>query len=192
MSDVRLIVGLGNPGGDYEYTRHNLGFLVICRLSEKIGFKLGLSSFTNGLTAEGEYKGMALCLLMPLTFMNNSGKAVKRVIEAKEIQLGNMIVVSDDFNLDFLQLRLRSKGSDGGHNGLNSVIASLGSEKFSRLRMGIGLPKDGVPTVDYVLQEFTKAEREDLDDYVNEAVDCCLFWLEEGAARAMEKFNQKR
>lgn len=187
-----MIVGLGNPGEDYEYTRHNLGFLVIRRLVTELKFKLALSSFTNGLTAEGQYKGNDVCLLMPLTYMNNSGKAVKRALTARDIAPNDMLVITDDFNLDFCQMRLKTKGSDGGHNGLASIILCCETTEFPRLRMGIGQPKGNKPVVDFVLEKFTGPEMKELEAYVNEATACVLMWIEQGADRAMEFYNRKR
>lgn len=192
MSESRLIVGLGNPGGDYEYTRHNLGFLVVRRLAEKLKLKYALSSLTNGVTAEGTFNDQGICLLMPMTFMNKSGVAVRQVFEKKDFSPEDMLVVCDDFNLDFEQIRLRAKGSDGGHNGLSSVIEHLGSEEFARLRMGIDQPPGGKDVVDYVLEEFTKKEKNRLDNFVDEGASCCLMWLREGIDAAMDQHNRKR
>ena len=192
MSEMQLIVGLGNPGHDYEYMRHNLGFLVVRKLSERIDFKLKLSSFTNGLTAEGEYEGKNLCLLMPLTYMNNSGRAINHIWEAKDIALGNMLVVCDDLNLGFGQLRLKPKGGHGGHNGLKSVINAVQGEEFSRLRMGIDFPRNSDIIVDYVLSEFSKKEKEGLKYFIDEAVDCCLSWLKKGVVSTMDIYNQRK
>ena len=110
MSEIRLIVGLGNPGRDYEDTRHNLGFLAVRRLAEKIKFKFALSSLTNGLTAKGTYEDRVLCLLIPMTYMNNSGVAVQQVMTKKELSPEEVLIVCDDFHLDFQRIRLRSKG----------------------------------------------------------------------------------
>jgi len=189
LSELRLIAGLGNPGGDYEYTRHNLGFLVIQRLAEKLKLKFTLSSLTNGLTAEGMFEDKAICLLMPLTYMNNSGIAVHQVMTKKNLQPEDVLIVCDDFHLDFEQIRLRAKGSDGGHNGLNSIIHRLGTEKFSRLRMGISQPANKKDTVDYVLEEFKKKEKDCLDNFIDEAASCCLAWLREGISVAMDQYN---
>lgn len=192
MSGIRLIVGLGNPGRDYEYTRHNLGFLTVQRLAEKLKLKFQLSSLTNGLTAEGTYKDQSLCLLLPMTKMNNSGSAVYQVMGKKELSSDAVFVVCDDFHLDYQTLRLRAKGSDGGHNGLKSVIQRLGTDHFARLRMGIGRPADKNNTIDYVLDEFTKAERAHLNAFIELAVSCCLLCLEGGISRAMDQYNAKK
>ncbi len=191
MSEKRLIVGLGNPGKDYQYTRHNLGFLVAEKIAEVLGFKLSLSSFSNGITAEGKRGDNDVCLLMPLTYMNNSGQAVKQVCQIKDIKSQNVLVVCDDFNLSFQQMRIRPKGSDGGHNGLSSIITLLGTDQFNRLRMGVGLPKSG-EVIDYVLEEFKRSEKKQLDGYIDEAVSCSLTWLDDGVEKAMEQFNRKQ
>ena len=192
MTDVRLIVGLGNPGKDYSYTRHNLGFLVVEGLAERYQLKILPSSLCKGLAAQGMIENKACCLLFPLTYMNNSGIAVKDVVEREEIPLNNILVVVDDFSLDFGQLRLRSNGSDGGHNGLSSVIQHLNSEDFARLRLGVGPVPNKKEAVDFVLKEFNPAERKKLDDLINEAVDCCVAWVTGNSGQVMSQFNRKK
>jgi len=191
LSELRLIVGLGNPGKNYEYTRHNLGFLVIRRLAEKLKLKFELSSLTNGLTAEGTFEDTAVCLLMPLTYMNNSGVAIRQIMTNKKLLPEDVLVICDDFHLNFEQIRLRAKGSDGGHNGLGSIIRHLGTEQFARLRMGIGQPTNKKDTVDYVLEEFNKKEKKSLDNFIDEAISCCLTWLRKGIHVAMDQYNGK-
>ncbi len=195
----KLIVGLGNPGKDYEYTRHNLGFLVVRQLADRINASFRLSSFTNGLVAEGQAKYRNLNLLLPLTYMNNSGVAVKSVIAKKQLAIENILVVCDDLNLNFGQLRLKQKGRDGGHNGLKSIMRHLDSNQFARLRMGIiGDTNCGTAqavknrdTTDFVLGEFTKQESKQLENFISRAVDCCLVWQQEGTTKAMSEFNGK-
>lgn len=189
---MRLIAGLGNPGRDYEYTRHNLGFLVIRRLAEKLGWSFSRSPLANGMTAEGRHENSELVLMAPLTYMNNSGAAVKRFMAAKEIAPDDLLVVCDDFNLDFGQIRIRGKGSDGGHNGLSSIIDYLGTEAFARLRMGIGAPPGKKDPAEFVLEEYKKAERSDLDAFIDDGVDCTMMWLNEGLTAAMERYNRKK
>jgi peptidyl-tRNA hydrolase, PTH1 family len=191
LSETKLIVGLGNPGPDYEWTRHNLGFLVLKGLVKELGLKVEASSITKGFTAEGEFQGHQVCLLMPLTFVNKSGGAVRSIVEKKGVAFKNLLVVCDDLNLKFSQIRLRSKGSDGGHNGLTSLIQCLQSEEFARLRIGIGQPKNKQEVVDYVLEEFTQKEKKDLDNIVQDATQCCLVWLRDGINKAMEEFNKR-
>ncbi|HBR14878.1 MAG TPA: aminoacyl-tRNA hydrolase [Candidatus Omnitrophica bacterium] len=192
MSSTYLIVGLGNPGKEYEYTRHNLGFLVLRRLAEKLNRRFKISSLTNGLMAEGQIQEKNVCLLMPMTFMNNSGVAVSQVTAKKNVSPKNLLVVCDDLNLNFGQIRLRSKGSDGGHNGLNSVIHHLGTEEFLRLRMGVGHPGHKLDVVDYVLAEFKPKEKEYLENFIGEATGCCLTWVSEGIKKGMEQYNRRK
>ncbi len=192
QADTRIIAGLGNPGGEYEFTRHNLGFMTVTRLAELHNLKLRKSSFTKGLTAEGEWDGQAFCLLMPLTFMNKSGYAVQQALKYYGVPTTSLLVVCDDLNLPFRRIRLRPNGSDGGNNGLKSIISQLNSKEFSRLRMGIGRPSHGDDSVDYVLGEFDKKEKEELPDFINEATQCCGAWLKEGIEKAMDQFNQRK
>ena len=191
LSESRLIVGLGNPGKEYEWTRHNLGFLVVRRLAERLGVKFSLSSLTNGLTAHGSWHSKEICLLMPLTFMNHSGIAVKQMMTRKSLELKDILVVGDDLSLPFGCLRLRSKGSDGGHNGLSSVIAHLKNENFPPLRLGIGEPDKSKDVVDYVLEGFKTEEKKHLDRFIHEAAECCLLWFKEGITKAMDQFNKR-
>jgi len=160
-------------------------------LADRLKLKFALSSLTNGLTAEGKFEDEAVCLLIPLTYMNNSGVAVRQVMTKKDITPENILIVCDDFHLDFRRLRLRTKGSDGGHNGLSSIIRHLDTERFARLRMGVGRPANKKDAVDYVLEEFKKGEKAHLDEFVGEAATCCLTWLKEGASTAMDWHNRK-
>lgn len=189
---MNLIVGLGNPGKEYEFTRHNLGFLVVRRLAEELKVNFSLSSFTNGLTVEGIDGKEPFCLLLPLTYMNNSGAAVKEVVIQKKIDYNKILVICDDLSLPYQQLRIRSKGADGGHNGLASIIQRLESKDFVRLKMGIDRPSQKSDVIDYVLQEFTKQERKYLDEFVNEATQCCLSWMRNGINKSMELYNRRK
>lgn len=189
---MRLIVGLGNPGRDYEYTRHNLGFLVVRSLAAKHHLKIIPSSECQGLTAEGPIRQHMCCLFFPGAFMNKSGVPVKQMMTGKGIDLEEILVVCDDMNLDFGQLRLRRRGSDSGHNGLSSVIYHLGSEDFARLRIGIGSPKSKEDMVDFVLEEFSQKERKQLDGLITEAADCCVAWLTQDLEQAMSQFNKRK
>lgn len=192
QADVKIIVGLGNPGGEYEFTRHNLGFLTVTRMAEQLQLKLRKSSFTKGLTVEGEAEGRAFCLLLPLTYMNKSGYAVRQALKYYNAQLSDVLVVCDDLNLPFCKLRLRPNGSDGGNNGLKSIISLLNSKNFARLRMGIGRPMSEDGNVDYVLGEFDKQEQKELPEFLDTATQCCDVWLKEGIEKAMDQFNQRK
>lgn len=189
MSERRLIVGLGNPGSDYQYTRHNIGFLVVGQLAEQFGLKFGPSSFTKAYEAEGIIDSTPVKLLLPLTYMNRSGTAVKQTIDKDETSLKNLLVICDDVNLSFEKMRLRKKGSDGGNNGLASVIEKLESMEFARLRLGIGQPSPGQDMAQYVLEEFAKSEKDFLKRFVEQAVECCRMWLSDEVDTVMAKYN---
>jgi PTH1 family peptidyl-tRNA hydrolase len=191
LSELRLIVGLGNPGPDYEYTRHNLGFLVVQYLCQKHHLKLRRSFLCRGWMASGSLLGQECVFLLPMTFMNHSGVAVKKVLAAKKISLENMLVVCDDFNLEFGEVRLRRQGSSGGHHGLSSIIEQLGASDFPRLRLGIGSPKGRQDTVDFVLEEFSQGDKKQLGAFIEEAAGCCEIWLTANIDKAMSQFNKR-
>jgi len=192
LNENKLIVGIGNPGKEYVFTRHNLGFLVLERLAERLKAKFQLSSLTKGFTAKAKHNGAHVELLMPTTFVNNSGVAVRQYLKKNDLPPENILVVTDELNIAFPQIRIKAKGSDGGHNGLASIIYHLESQNFSRLRMGIGpAPRSKDAHVDYVLGRFTKAEEKQLDEFIDEAVECSFIWLNDGVAQAMDQFNRK-
>ena len=191
MSKTQLIVGLGNPGQEYEYTRHNLGFMVARRLAQRLNWPLRSDRLTQGLTAKGELEGNEIHLLLPQTCMNNSGVSVKLFLQKKKLILENLLVICDDLNLNFGHLRLRSQGSAGGHHGLNSIMECIKEQEFGRLRLGIGQPPGKEQAVHYVLEEFDKNEKKLLSEFVEEAANCCLVWLREGIGKAMQLYNKK-
>ena len=191
MFEPYLIVGLGNPGREYEFTRHNLGFLAVRALAQKKDLEFKTSSFTKGLLAEGKIQGTKLYLFLPMTFMNHSGAAVKDIIANEHIPLKNVLIVCDDLNLAFGQMRLRPRGSEGGHNGLSSVIEHLESEGFARLRLGIGPAGRDKEVVEFVLSEFTKREKKSLKSFTEMAAQCCLTWFTQGINKAMEIYNRR-
>ena len=189
MDEIGLIVGLGNPGPEYAGTRHNAGFMVIDRLLA--GFPAG--RFEERHTASssvwaGKFRGRALLLQKPLTFMNLSGQAVALLARRSGIQPESILVISDDLDLPVGRLRLRNGGADGGHNGLKSIIAELGSSSFRRLRIGIGRPKPG-ETVDYVLSKFEGEEERRFEASLAAAAEAVRTVLTGGMARAMNRFN---
>lgn len=188
----KLIVGLGNPGKGYEFTRHNLGFQAVKCLAGKLKLKIKSCSFTKAMIAEVKSNKTDAVLLFPLTFMNNSGVAVKAAVDKYSLSLDNLLIVSDDSSLNYGQIRLRAKGSDGGHNGLASVIYHLASGDFARLRMGIGEPPKGTDLADYVLEEFSEKEKDSIDDFIEEAADCCRLWLKGEINQAMEIHNRRK
>ncbi len=149
---MKLIVGLGNPDLKYKNTRHNVGFMVLDNYAESKRY-----SFKTKKEFKGDlYIDKDFILLKPLTYMNLSGESVRAVVNFYKIDIDDILIISDDFNIPFLKIRLRNKGSAGGHNGLKSIISNLGSENFKRLRFGLGQPE--YDTIDYVLSKFSKDE----------------------------------
>jgi len=189
MTQSKLIVGLGNPGSQYTWTRHNLGFLVLESLGKQLKAKGHVSASNHGVVSKVVIEGFECSLLMPTTFMNNSGLSVKALVNRQGVALEDILIVCDDLSLPFGTLRLRPSGSAGGHNGLKSIIQDLGSNQFTRLRLGIDAPQDAANTVDYVLSNFTPVEKKVLPEFINQALDCVTCWVTEGAKVAMNKFN---
>ncbi len=183
-----LVVGLGNPGKKYLHTRHNVGFMTLDHLADhlSVSFREG-----NGPYAyfDTEWEGEKLIGVKPLTFMNRSGIAVGMVVREYRIPLSRMVVVSDDFHLPLGKIRLRKKGSAGGHQGLASIIQALGTEEFPRLRMGIGL-KPGMDPVDYVLSKFSKEERPIVLEMIQRGMEAILHFLQYDIDKTMTVFNR--
>jgi PTH1 family peptidyl-tRNA hydrolase len=174
---MKLIVGLGNPGKKYEKTRHNIGFMVIDELLNRHGFKLDKKKF-NGKYAMEVIHGEKVILLQPQTFMNLSGDAVRPLIDYYDISTRDVLVIYDDLDLPTGKIRLRAKGGHGGHNGMRSLIDHLGTKEFNRIRFGVGRPEDAMPIVNYVLQDFPKAEMDTVQASIDTSADACEAWLE--------------
>ena len=186
MSSIRLIAGLGNPGREYENTRHNAGFMILDRLAAKLGV-----TFSNERKFEGHLaRSGSLFLLKPQTFMNLSGRSVAAVCQFYRIDPAEVLVVYDDVALPEGRLRLRAGGSAGGHNGMRSMIACLGTDQFPRLRFGVGA-SDGKSLVGHVLGAFDPAGREDLDKSLEIAAEAVSICALRGLAAAMNLFNPK-
>jgi len=189
---MKLIVGLGNPGNIYASSRHNVGFSVIKHLakSKKVPLKKerGVLLQSARISVEDE----AVMLAMPLTFMNLSGIAVRVLLKKYNIDLTDLLVVCDDLDLDFGRLKIRPNGSSGGHRGIKSIIDSLGSSEFARLRIGIGRPLGNTDAADYVLSPFTKKENKEFKEIVERSAQCCLVWVTEGIIETMNIFNQMK
>lgn len=182
-----LVVGLGNPGGKYESTRHNIGFMVVERFAERLGVSFK-SSKHRADTARGTVSGVSVLLAEPLTFMNDSGIAVRRLLEYYKVPPHRMIVVCDDLDLPFGRLRIRTDGSSGGNGGLKSVIREIGTDAFTRLRVGIDRPS--IPARAYVLQPFTREQETVLPALVEVACDAIEAILAQGPTSAMNEFNR--
>ena len=189
---TKLIVGLGNPGREYEKTRHNLGAMVVRRLAGDAGVVFKKSRLANAEAAELSEDGTAVLLITPLTYMNNSGIAVREMAGFLKIATEDILVVCDDINLNLGEMRLRADGSDGGHNGLKSIIAEMGTSSFPRLKLGVGAPLSKERQADYVLSNFSAREAGELGGFLEQAAECCRLWIRGDAARAMTQFNQRK
>jgi len=187
MDHMKMIVGLGNPGDEYADTRHNTGFKVVDALAETIGIKVNKRKF-GARFESGEFAGKKLILLKPWQFMNRSGQAVATAAGFYKINIRNLMVVTDDMDLEPGRIRLRYKGSAGGHNGLADIIQKLGTDEFARCRVGIGRSAE-MDTVGYVLDKPQKDERPLLTDAIEKARNAVLCWIEYGIDTAMNKFN---
>ncbi len=184
---MKIVVGLGNPGSQYEKSRHNIGWMVLDRLADRAGWSGRGRTRDAAAVVQGRYQGLDLVLVKPLTYMNESGLAVRRVLARERAPLTELLIVADDFALPFGKLRFRETGSAGGHNGLKSIIAELGTEKFSRLRVGIGEP--GEDAIDHVLSQFRSGEKRRLPELLDAAADAVESWAREGTNKAANHFN---
>ncbi len=183
-----LITGLGNPGRQYQYNRHNIGFTVLDNLAEYLG--TGFSRMeSKALVAKADHKGEHLILAKPQTFMNLSGQAVSSLQRFYKIPLDRLIVVYDEVDLDFGILRLRPSGGSAGHNGMNSIIDHLGTQEFPRLRIGVGRPPGRMDAAAYVLQDFSSTEEAELALIRQQAVEALLVYVSQGIAAAMNVHN---
>jgi len=193
---IRLIVGLGNPGREYAHSRHNVGFWCLNRLARGHGIAFS-SRGRLAAVGEGELAGRPVVLAKPRTFVNLSGQAVSHLLRRYRLSPQQLLVVCDDLDLPLGRVRLRARGSYGGHKGMRSIIEAIGSQDFPRIRIGIGRPQvAGEPTwetehvVDYVLSPMTADERRILDEAVATAGEAILYLLAEGVEAAMNKFNR--
>ena len=185
-----LVVGLGNPGPEYVDTRHNAGFLAVDRLAERVGARLDVEA-AGSLVGEGLWRGLRLVLAQPQTFMNRSGGAVEGLLRRSGLGASRLLLVYDDLALPVGQIRLRGKGSAGGHNGVQDVIDVLGSAEFPRLRIGVGDRFDRGRQVDYVLSPFDADEHEAIDAALDRAVEAALAVAHDGLVAAMNVHNRK-
>lgn len=184
---IKMVVGLGNPGDEYVDTRHNVGFRVIDSLAEALEIDVRKKRF-GACLGEGEFADKRLVLLKPRRFMNRSGQVVATVVGFYEVCAGDLLVVTDDMALEPGMMRVRAKGSAGGHRGLADVIEKLGTEGVSRLRVGVG-QSGREAAEDFILDRPTEAERPLLDEAIRRARQAVLCWIEYGIEAAMNKYN---
>ncbi|WP_152446352.1 aminoacyl-tRNA hydrolase [Bacillus sp. THAF10] len=186
---MKVFVGLGNPGRQYEETRHNIGFMVIDELAEKWNISLSQSKF-KGLYGQGIVQGEKVLLVKPLTYMNLSGECVRPLLDFYKLDVEDLVVIYDDLDLPAGKLRLRQKGSAGGHNGIKSLIQHLQTQEFNRIRMGIDRPKNGPSISDYVLGKFHTEERPAIDDSIKKATEACEANVSKEFLQVMNSFNK--
>jgi PTH1 family peptidyl-tRNA hydrolase len=187
---VKVIAGLWNPGEEYRGSRHNAGYLVVAGLAAEFGIELraGRGDFMSGA---GRIAGAPAELVLPLTYMNRSGDAIRDVLALRGLTPGDLLVVCDDVDLPLGQLRFRRSGGDGGHNGLASIIGALSTGSFARLRLGVGRPPEGVGTSDFVLGRFLQEEEESVADMKARGIEAVALALRQGLTAAMNVHNRK-
>src|SRR5690606_11682554 len=185
---MKLIVVLGNPGRSYDKTRHNIGFEVIDELAHRFDAPLKQNKF-NGIYSISHKSNEKVILLKPLTYMNLSGESIRPIMDYYDIALEDIVVIYDDLDLPVGKIRLRQTGSAGGHNGIKSTIAHLGTQNFNRIRVGINRPPVGMTVPDYVLGKFHKEEWTEMQSVISKCADACEEWLEKPFIEVMNRFN---
>ncbi|ABC79896.1 MULTISPECIES: aminoacyl-tRNA hydrolase [Anaeromyxobacter] len=187
---MKLVVGLGNPGEEYARTRHNVGFVVADRLAQLAGASFTAKKFAAEL-AEARLGPERVWILKPQTYMNHSGEAVGAALRFWKLGLDDLVVVHDDLELEPFRVQLKVGGGHGGHNGVKSVNAHVGSPEYARVRVGVGRPPPRMDPADYVLGKFAKGEDAELDLCVEQAVEATRLAVELGAAKAMNQVNRR-
>ena len=187
---MKLVVGLGNPGRRYTRTRHNLGFLLLDRIAEARGIRIG-DERCESLVGRGEWEQESLVLAKPQTYMNNSGLAAAALLRRFRVRGADLVVAYDDLDLPFGRLRIRCGGSAGGHRGMASILQHIADRDFVRVRIGIGRPPEGFNAVDYVLSRFSPEEKDSLDGVLAKAAEAVEAIVLDGPVRAMESFNRQ-
>jgi peptidyl-tRNA hydrolase, PTH1 family len=186
-----IIVGLGNPTGEYSGTRHNIGFDAVTALSD--AWRIGLDMKKHkAVCGKGAHEGERVLLAQPQTFMNLSGESVRELLEFYKEDASRLIVICDDINLPPGQLRIREKGSAGGHNGLKNIITNIGTDEFLRIRIGVGEKPKNWDLADYVLGHFSKEEEPLMREALSDAVGACKLVIEGDTAGAMNRYNAKK
>ncbi len=186
---MKVVVGLGNPGGKYDGTRHNVGYAVVDGLAQAPGAGRSQSRF-QAQVAELNEGGQKVLLVKPETFMNLSGRCVRQIMDYYQVALSDLLVVCDDINLPLGKLRVRARGTHGGHNGLRNIQEHLGTTEYARLRIGVDAPRDDA--VDHVLSRFRPAERRVIEDAVGLAVQAVAVWISQGVEACMNRFNAEK
>jgi PTH1 family peptidyl-tRNA hydrolase len=188
MTDPYLLIGLGNPGREYKDTRHNIGFMLIDHLAEKIGAR-GMKVQSKAIITSGLYEERKLILAKPQTYMNLSGQSVQGLLHFYKIPLENLLIAHDDLDIPYGTIRIRPTGGPGGQRGMANTIEMLGTKDFPRLRLGIGRPPGRMDAKDYVLQDFSKDELKLMPELLSRASDAALEFVMKGLNAAMNKYN---
>ena len=183
-----IIAGLGNPDEKYQGTRHNVGFDVVDRLAEKYQIAVDTKKH-RALIGKGVIEGQKVLLVKPQTYMNLSGESIRDIADFYKIPAENIIIIYDDISLDVGQLRIRKKGSAGGHNGIKNIIAHLGTQEFPRIKVGVGDKPPRMDLADYVLSRFSKEDREKMEQAFKDAAEAVEVMIAEGPDAAMNQFN---
>jgi peptidyl-tRNA hydrolase, PTH1 family len=188
MTETFLIIGLGNPGREYRETRHNVGFMLLDRLTVKLNARFTRLQ-SKALVASANYRERRIILAKPQTFMNLSGQSVQGLIHFYKLPLENLLVAHDDLDLPVGTIRIRPDGGSAGQKGMTSILERLGTNEFARIRLGIGHPPGQMQAPDYVLQEFSNADLTVISETLNRAAEAALTWVTDGLEMAMNKFN---
>lgn len=188
LESTFLLVGLGNPGREYKDTRHNFGFMLIDRIAVRLNAR-GMKVQSKAIVTNAMYEERKLILTKPQTYMNLSGQSVQGLVHFYKIPLTNMMVLSDDLDIPFGTIRIRAAGGPGGQRGLSSVIESLGTKDFPRLRLGIGRPPGRMDPANFILQNFSRDEMKSISEILDAAADAALEFVKNGLNAAMNKFN---
>ena len=186
---MKLIVGLGNPGLIYSRSRHNIGFTVLKSLARYLKINFKRDSLVSSLVAKDKLLQQDVVLALPQTYMNLSGIAVAALLKKFKVDLKDLLVVCDDLDLELGKIKIRPQGSSGGQRGMESIIKHLGTQDFCRLRIGIGRPKSSQDAAKYVLSGFLRKEKTTVKQIEEDAVSCCMSWVENGIAQTMNIFN---
>ena len=188
MTETYLIIGLGNPGREYRETRHNVGFMLLDRLTVKLNARFTRLQ-SRALVASAHFQERKIILAKPQTFMNLSGQSVQGLMHFYKLPLENLLIAHDDLDLPVGTIRLRPDGGSAGQKGMMSTIERLGTDEIPRLRLGIGRPPGQMQAPDYVLQDFSKADLTIISETLNRAVETALAWVTDGLEAAMNKYN---
>lgn len=188
---MKLIVGLGNYGDKYEKTRHNAGFMAVEKLADKLNIEFNKNKF-HAKIGEGFYEGEKIIIAQPQTYMNLSGVAVAEIMDFYKLEMDELLVIFDDMDMPLGKMRIRQKGSAGGHNGIKSIIGSLGNnQNFNRFKLGIGKPERG-NVIDFVIGKMTATEMVEIAPTLDLSVDATLCWIKDGIDVTMNKYNTKK